>query len=155
MASAGDKNFVGLSLNASDYPGERFSFDGTKAKVANTVNGQKSFFANFINSNDLLLRESCRRCSFLVVGTEQHRRPQGKAFLRRNEEDRRQGILRFELLAEGRWRHRHHALLRQGHVPPHADRIQANVIGLDRPHDRRVRTPERDTDEGGGRLFRF
>ena len=58
MASAGDKNFVGLSLNASDYPGERFSFDGTKAKVANTVNGQKSFFANFINSNDLLLRES-------------------------------------------------------------------------------------------------
>jgi hypothetical protein len=58
MASSGEKNFVGLNLNALDYPGERFSFDGTKAKVANTVNGQKSVLASFVSSNDLILRES-------------------------------------------------------------------------------------------------
>jgi hypothetical protein len=58
MASAGSKNFLGLQLNASDYPGERFSYDGARAKVAGVVNGQRSFFGNFVDSNELILRES-------------------------------------------------------------------------------------------------
>ena len=58
MASAGIKNFFGLSLNASDYPGERFSFDGSKSKVAGVVNGQRSYFGTFVDSNEVLLRDS-------------------------------------------------------------------------------------------------
>ncbi len=58
MASAGTKNFFGLSLNASDYPGERFSFDGTKSKVAGVVNGQRSYFGNFVDTNEMILRDS-------------------------------------------------------------------------------------------------
>jgi hypothetical protein len=58
MASAGNKNFFGLSLNASDYPGERFSFDGSKAKVAAVMNGARSYFGNFVDGNELVLRDS-------------------------------------------------------------------------------------------------
>lgn len=58
MASSGEKNFLGLNLNAMDYPGEKFSFDGSSAKVATVVNGQRSFFGNFIGSNDLILKDS-------------------------------------------------------------------------------------------------
>src|SRR5688572_6743198 len=58
MASAGNKNFLGLQLNATDYPGEKFSFDGSKAKIAGVVNGQRSFFGNFVDSNAAMLRES-------------------------------------------------------------------------------------------------
>jgi len=58
MASAGSKNFYGLSLNASDYPGERFSFDGSKSKVAVVFNGKRSYFGQFIDSNEILLRDS-------------------------------------------------------------------------------------------------
>ena len=58
MASAGGKNFYGLSLNASDYPGERFSFDGSKSKVAGVVNGQRSYFGNFVDANEFVLRDS-------------------------------------------------------------------------------------------------
>jgi hypothetical protein len=58
MASSGNKNFLGLQLNASDYPGEKFSYDGSKAKIAGVVNGQRSFFGNFVDSNGAMLRES-------------------------------------------------------------------------------------------------
>lgn len=58
MASAGPKNFFGLSLNASDYPGERFSYNGTKSKVAAVMNGLRSYFGNFVDANELVLRDS-------------------------------------------------------------------------------------------------
>ena len=58
MASSGPKNFYGLSLNASDYPGERFSFDGTKTKVAKALSGQRSYFGIFVDGNELVLRDS-------------------------------------------------------------------------------------------------
>jgi hypothetical protein len=58
MASSGEKNFLGLNLNAMDYPGEKFSFDGANAKVATVINGQRSFFGNFIGSNNLILKDS-------------------------------------------------------------------------------------------------
>lgn len=58
MASAGKKNFFGLSLNASDYPGERLSFDGSNSKVAVVFNGKRSYFGDFVDSNEVLLRDS-------------------------------------------------------------------------------------------------
>ena len=58
MASSGPKNFYGLSLNASDYPGERFSFDGSKTKVAKVMSGQRSYFGIFVDGNELVLRDS-------------------------------------------------------------------------------------------------
>ncbi len=59
MASAGDKNFFGLSLNASDYPGEKFSYDGTKARVAvPTNNTPRSYLNIFVDSTGALLKDS-------------------------------------------------------------------------------------------------
>ena len=58
MASVSGKNFIGLQLNAVDYPGEKFSYDGSKAKVAVVMNGKRSFFGNFVSSNDAILKES-------------------------------------------------------------------------------------------------
>ena len=58
MASAGNKNFYGLSLNAMDYPGEKFSFDGTKSRVAVVFQGKRSFFGDFVDANERILRES-------------------------------------------------------------------------------------------------
>ena len=58
MASSGPKSFYGLSLNASDYPGEKFSFDGSRAKVAKVINGQRSYFGSFVDGNELVLSDS-------------------------------------------------------------------------------------------------
>lgn len=58
LASAGEKNFLGLNLNAVDYPSERFSFDGKKAKVSYVRSGVRSILGNFVLSNNLLLEES-------------------------------------------------------------------------------------------------
>lgn len=58
MASSGDKNFLGLQLNAADYPGDKFSFDGSKTKVAKPVNGYRSYMTDFVEGNAPLLRDS-------------------------------------------------------------------------------------------------
>ena len=58
MASAKEKIFLGLNLNATDYPQEKFSFDGDKSKVAYTRLGARSVLGNFVLTNDLLLKES-------------------------------------------------------------------------------------------------
>lgn len=58
MASAADKLFWGLNLNALDYPQEKFSFDGSKPKVAFVRNGIRSILGNFVVTNDILLQES-------------------------------------------------------------------------------------------------
>lgn len=57
IAGAGEKNFWGMNLNATDYPLEKFSYDGSKAKVAFTRNGVRSTLGNFILSNDTLLED--------------------------------------------------------------------------------------------------
>ncbi|MEZ5428121.1 MAG: hypothetical protein R2747_17750 [Pyrinomonadaceae bacterium] len=57
LASASEKNFFGLNLNAVDYPFEKFTFDGKKSKVA-IVRTSRTILGNFISSNDLLLEES-------------------------------------------------------------------------------------------------
>ncbi len=58
LASAGEKNFLGLSLNSLDYPSEKFSFDGSKAKVGYARVGVRSVLGNFVSSNNVLLEES-------------------------------------------------------------------------------------------------
>ncbi len=58
MASEGVKNFLGMNLNANDYPLEKFSFDGKKAKVAFIRTGFRSVLGSFVLSNNLILEES-------------------------------------------------------------------------------------------------
>ena len=58
MASSGEKNFFGFSMNAADYPSEKFSYDGNKPKVAYVRVGARSILGNFIDSNSVLLEES-------------------------------------------------------------------------------------------------
>lgn len=58
MASAGGRNFLGLQLNANDYPGDKFSFDGTRSKVAKLVEGFRSPLTNFVDSNEIVLKDS-------------------------------------------------------------------------------------------------
>ena len=57
IASAGEKIFWGMSLNSTDYPSEKFSFDSKKAKVGFVKEGYRSTLGNFVNSNDLMLEE--------------------------------------------------------------------------------------------------
>lgn len=58
MASASEKNFLGMSLNAIEYPQEKFSFDGKNPKVGFVKDGFRSKLGNFVVTNDLLLEES-------------------------------------------------------------------------------------------------
>ncbi|CAN5828730.1 MAG: hypothetical protein H0X72_06255 [Acidobacteria bacterium] len=58
LASAAEKNFLGMSLNAIEYPQEKFSFDGKNAKVGFIKDGFRSKLGNFVVANDLLLEES-------------------------------------------------------------------------------------------------
>ena len=59
MASSGDKNFFGLTLNAMDYPGEKFSYDGSKAKVAPPEkNTPRSYLNIFVDGMNSVLRDS-------------------------------------------------------------------------------------------------
>ncbi len=63
VVSEGVKNFLGMNLNAADYPLEKFSYDGKNAKVAFVRTNARSDLGNFILSNDALLEES------LLAGT--------------------------------------------------------------------------------------
>ncbi len=58
MASAGGKNFLGLRLNAADYPGDKFSFDGSKAKVAGVESGGRSYLTDFVAANQSTVKGS-------------------------------------------------------------------------------------------------
>ncbi len=58
MASEGKKNFLGMSLNAVDYPLEKFSYDGKSSKIAFVQRNDRSILGNFLKSNDMILEES-------------------------------------------------------------------------------------------------
>lgn len=58
MASDGSKNFLGMNLNAVDYPLEKFSFDGNKPKVGFVRTNTRSVLGNFVLSNGMLLEQS-------------------------------------------------------------------------------------------------
>ena len=58
LASSGGSNYLGMNFNAADYPLEKFSFDGSKAKVSFVRIGTRSVLGNFVLSNSQLLEES-------------------------------------------------------------------------------------------------
>ena len=55
IASEGNKLFYGMQLNASDYPQEKFVFDGKKADVAMVRAGTRTLLGNFVQSNNGIL----------------------------------------------------------------------------------------------------
>lgn len=57
IASAGMKNFWGMNLNSTDYPSEKFSYDGKNAKVGMVRLGNRSTLGSFVQSNDLMLEQ--------------------------------------------------------------------------------------------------
>lgn len=58
MASTDAKNFLGMQLNASDYAGEKFVFDGKRSAVGFANNGVRSVLGNFVQSNSWIVEES-------------------------------------------------------------------------------------------------
>lgn len=66
IAAAGDKNFWGISLNSTDYPQDKFSYDGSNAKVGFTRTGVRSILGNFILANNTLIEDG------LLGGTLSH-----------------------------------------------------------------------------------
>src|SRR5690606_21524578 len=57
VASEGGKVFLGMSLNASDYPQELMIFNGDKVSVGAVLAGRRSTFGDFIQSNGVLLSQ--------------------------------------------------------------------------------------------------
>lgn len=58
VASSGPKMFLGMNLNAVDYPQEKFSFDGKDVHVAYVRTTERSTLGNFLLSNKSLLEDS-------------------------------------------------------------------------------------------------
>ena len=58
LASDKEKNFWGLISNSTNYPSEKFSYDGKKAKIGFVKDGRRSVLGNFVASNEVLLEES-------------------------------------------------------------------------------------------------
>lgn len=58
LASAAEKNFFGMNLEAADYQMDKLSFDGSKVKASFVRQGQRSLLGNFILSSEALLKES-------------------------------------------------------------------------------------------------
>jgi hypothetical protein len=58
LASEGPKNFMGMSMNSSLYPSERFIYDGKKADVAFVQVNNRSILGNFVMSNNFILHDS-------------------------------------------------------------------------------------------------
>ncbi|HEX6279045.1 MAG TPA: hypothetical protein VFZ49_03430 [Pyrinomonadaceae bacterium] len=57
LASDGSKAFLGMSLNASDYPQEKMIFDGKKSNVDYVRPGNRSPLGTFVDSHNELLKD--------------------------------------------------------------------------------------------------
>lgn len=57
IASEGNKMFLGMSLNATDYPQEKIIFDGSKTAVSMVRAGVRSVLGNFIQSNSSIVSQ--------------------------------------------------------------------------------------------------
>ncbi|MEP7213101.1 MAG: hypothetical protein ABI791_08505 [Acidobacteriota bacterium] len=55
FASEGPKSFIGMSMNSTLYPGERFIYDGKKLSVAAVQANSRSVLGNFVQSNNMLV----------------------------------------------------------------------------------------------------
>jgi hypothetical protein len=63
VASAGNRSFFGMNLNANDNPLEQIVFDGKRTKVAFTLPGTRSLLGNLLQSNSMMIEEG------LLLGT--------------------------------------------------------------------------------------
>ncbi|MGE3466208.1 MAG: hypothetical protein AB7J13_04685 [Pyrinomonadaceae bacterium] len=57
IASEGRKMFLGMQLNAADYPQEKFVFDGKKLSVSLVRAGNRSVLGNFVQSNGAIITQ--------------------------------------------------------------------------------------------------
>lgn len=57
LVSEGNKNFFGLKFDSTDYPTERFSFDGKDGKVGLVKTGVRSILGNFITANEVIIED--------------------------------------------------------------------------------------------------
>ena len=58
LASESSKNFFGLNMNSSLYPGERMVSDGKNVSVASVLQNSRSLLGNFVQSNAWLVKDS-------------------------------------------------------------------------------------------------
>ena len=58
MVSTDSQNFFGMTLNASDYAGEKFTYDGKKSSIGFANNGVRSVLGNFVQSNNWIVEDS-------------------------------------------------------------------------------------------------
>lgn len=57
LASEGNRNFFGMNMNSTRYPGERFTFDGKNANAAMVLQNSRSVLGNLVQSNKMMLEE--------------------------------------------------------------------------------------------------
>lgn len=57
MASTGKKNLLDMNFSMPDYPHERAAFDGKKVTVGQLKPGIRSYLANFLRTQDVILKE--------------------------------------------------------------------------------------------------
>lgn len=55
FASEGDKSFIGMTMNSTRYPAERFIFDGKNLSVAAVTENRRSALGNFLMSNSMMI----------------------------------------------------------------------------------------------------
>lgn len=58
IASEGEKSFIGMNFNTSDYPQEAIVFDGKNVRIGAVRNNSRSVLGNFLSTNSGLVRES-------------------------------------------------------------------------------------------------
>lgn len=63
LASAAEKNFLGMTLSGGDYNSEKFVFDGKRTHVGYAHNGRRSVLGSFVDGNGWIIEES------LLAGT--------------------------------------------------------------------------------------
>ena len=58
FASEKEKNYFGTKLNASDYVGEEFKFDGANSAIGYANLGTRTVLGNFVQSNNWMVADS-------------------------------------------------------------------------------------------------
>lgn len=57
MASSGRMNLLDMQFNMIDYPHERIAFDGKEVTLGQLKPGLRSYMANFLRTQDMLIKE--------------------------------------------------------------------------------------------------
>jgi len=57
ILSKGPKTRIGITIDVPDYPGEQFTFDGSRTAAASLLPGVKAPLSDFVHLNGILMRE--------------------------------------------------------------------------------------------------